>query len=66
MLPGKKRIGWPRAVGPAELTTLRRLVDEGISITEAARILKIARSTAYTALALKPVPCTVKTHPQSP
>jgi DNA invertase Pin-like site-specific DNA recombinase len=51
MLPGKKKTGRPRAVGPAELATLRRLADEGVSVTEAARILKISRSTAYAALA---------------
>ncbi|MEU6432411.1 helix-turn-helix domain-containing protein [Microbispora sp. NPDC046973] len=34
-----------------ELATLRRLVDDGVSITEAARSLKIGRSTAYTVLA---------------
>ncbi|MEV0407222.1 recombinase family protein [Actinoallomurus sp. NPDC050550] len=52
MLPGKKHTGRPRAVGPAELAMLRRLVDEaGVSVTEAARTLKIARSTAYAALA---------------
>lgn len=51
MLPGKQRIGRPRVLGPAELGMLRRLVDEGISVTEAARRLKIGRSTAYTALA---------------
>jgi DNA invertase Pin-like site-specific DNA recombinase len=50
MLPGKKHIGRPRAVGPAELATLRRLVDEGVSVTEAARTLKIGRSTAYDVL----------------
>lgn len=50
MLPGKKHTGRPRVVGPAELATLRRLVDEGASITEAARTLKIGRSTAYEAL----------------
>lgn len=50
MLPGKKRTGRPRAIGPAELATLRRLVDEGVSVTEAARTLKIGRSTAYEAL----------------
>ncbi|GAA0842477.1 hypothetical protein ACFQVD_09725 [Streptosporangium amethystogenes subsp. fukuiense] len=33
------------------MTTLRRLVDDGVSATEAARTLKIDRSTAYTALA---------------
>jgi DNA invertase Pin-like site-specific DNA recombinase len=51
MLPGKKKTGRPRVIGPAELATLRRLVDDGVSITEAARTLKIGRSTAYAALA---------------
>ncbi|WP_371779453.1 helix-turn-helix domain-containing protein [Streptosporangium subroseum] len=50
MLPGKKHIGRPQAIGPAEPATLRRLVDEGVSVTEAARTLKIGRSTAYDAL----------------
>ncbi|MEV8636192.1 recombinase family protein [Streptosporangium sp. NPDC051023] len=50
-LLGKKKTGRPRAIGPAELTTLRRLVDDGVSVTEAARTLKIGRSTAYQALA---------------
>ena len=54
MLPGKQRIGRPHAIGPAELATLRRLVDEGTSVTEAARTLKIGRSTAYAALAATP------------
>ncbi|MEU8364031.1 helix-turn-helix domain-containing protein [Nonomuraea sp. NPDC048882] len=47
MLPGKKKTGRPRVIGPAELATLRRLVDDGISVTEAARTLKFGRSTAY-------------------
>lgn len=51
MLPGKKKTGRPRVIGPAELATLRRLVDDGVSVTEAARTLKIGRSTAYAALA---------------
>ncbi|MEO3859827.1 hypothetical protein [Acrocarpospora sp. B8E8] len=51
MLPGKKKAGWPRTIGPAGLVTLRRLVDDGVSVTEAARTLKIGRSTAYEALA---------------
>lgn len=51
MLPGKKRIGRPHATGLAELATLRRLVAEGTSVTEAARTLKIGRSTACEALA---------------
>lgn len=41
MLPGTKKTGRPRAVGPAELARLRRLVDDGASVTEAARTLKI-------------------------
>ncbi|MGV9779838.1 recombinase family protein [Streptosporangium sp. NPDC003464] len=49
MLPGKKRMGRPAVIGPAELATLRRLVDDGVSVTEAARTLKIGRSTAYAA-----------------
>jgi DNA invertase Pin-like site-specific DNA recombinase len=51
MLLGKKKTGRPSVIGPAELDTLRRLVNDGVSITEAARTLKIGRSTAYTALA---------------
>ncbi|MEU4234420.1 recombinase family protein [Nonomuraea sp. NPDC026600] len=51
MLPGKKKTGRPRTIGPAELATLRRLVDDGASVTEAARTLKIGRSTAYAVLA---------------
>ncbi|MFI7132250.1 recombinase family protein [Nonomuraea sp. NPDC050153] len=51
MLPGKKKTGRPRVIGPAELATLRRLVDDGVSVTEAARTLKVGRSTAYAALA---------------
>lgn len=47
MLPGKQRIG------PAELAALRRLVDEGVSVTEAAHTLKIGRSTAYAALSAR-------------
>ncbi|MFI6803069.1 recombinase family protein [Streptosporangium canum] len=50
MLPGKKKTGRPRVIGPADLVTLRRLVDDGVSVTEAARTLKIGRSTAYAAL----------------
>jgi hypothetical protein len=38
-------------MGPAEFATLRRLVGDGVSVTEAARTLKIGRSTAYAALA---------------
>lgn len=51
MLPGKKKMGRPNVLGPAELATLRRLVGDGVSVTEAARTLKIGRSTAYAALA---------------
>ena len=51
MLPDKKHIGRPKVTGPAEITTLRRLVDDGTSVTQAARTLKISRSTAYAALA---------------
>jgi DNA invertase Pin-like site-specific DNA recombinase len=47
MLPGKQRIGRPRVAGPAETATLRQLVESGVSVTEAARTLKIGRSTAY-------------------
>ncbi|MEV0201260.1 recombinase family protein [Nonomuraea sp. NPDC050691] len=50
MLSGKKKTGRPHVIGPAELAILRRLVDDGISVTEAARTLKIGRSTAYAAL----------------
>lgn len=51
MLPGKKKIGRPHVLGPAELATVRRLVGDGVSVTKAARTLKIGRSTAYAALA---------------
>jgi len=38
--------------GPAEIATFRRrLVADGASVTQAARTLKISRSTAYAALA---------------
>lgn len=47
MLPGKKRIGRPSTVGPAELRQLQRMTGEGTSVTQGARILKISRSTAY-------------------
>ncbi|MEO3824348.1 recombinase family protein [Actinomadura sp. B10D3] len=53
LLPGKQRIGRPRVIGPAELAALRRLVDGGVSVTEAARTLKIGRSTAYAALSAR-------------
>lgn len=49
-LPNKKRTGRPRVVGPAETQALRALVDSGKSVTEAARTLKIGRSSAYAAL----------------
>jgi DNA invertase Pin-like site-specific DNA recombinase len=54
MIPGKQRMGRPRSVGPAEVAALRSLVDGGASVTEAARTLKIGRSTAYQALAALP------------
>jgi hypothetical protein len=50
-LPGKKHIGRPAVAGPVELAALRGLIADGKSVTEAARILKIGRSTAYAALA---------------
>ena len=50
MLLGKKHIGRPRVTGPAELATLRQLISDGTSVTQAARTLKISRSTAYAAL----------------
>ena len=50
MLPGKKNIGRPRVTGPAELAALRQLIRDGTSVTQAARTLKISRSTAYAAL----------------
>ena len=64
-MPGKKHIGRPcrrkliqfsdavdspSATGPAELAALRGLIADGKSVTEAACILKIGRSTAYAAL----------------
>jgi DNA invertase Pin-like site-specific DNA recombinase len=51
MLPGKKHIGRPAVTGPAELAALQGLIADGKSVTEAARTLKIGRSTAYAALA---------------
>ena len=36
--------------GPAELAALRDLISDGTSVTQAARTLKISRSTAYAAL----------------
>ncbi|MEV7010718.1 helix-turn-helix domain-containing protein [Streptosporangium sp. NPDC051022] len=48
---GARRRWRPLSGAPAELATLRRLVDDGVSVTEAARTLKIGRSTAYEALA---------------
>jgi len=50
MLPGKKHTGRPRVTGPAEIAALRQLVSDGTSVTQAARTLKISRSTAYAAL----------------
>ena len=37
--------------GPAELATLRRLLGDSASVTQAAGTLKISRSAAYAALA---------------
>lgn len=51
MLPGKKHIGRPGVIRLAELATLQSLISQGKSVTEAARTLKIGRSTAYAALA---------------
>lgn len=51
MLPGRRRIGQPHVLGPAELDILHRLVDESVSVTEAARRPKIGPSTVYGALA---------------
>lgn len=51
MLPGKKHIGRPAVTGPA---ALQGLIADGKSVTEAARTLKIGRSTAYAALAATP------------
>jgi hypothetical protein len=42
--------GRPRTIGPSEVETLRHLVDSGKTVTEAARTLKISRSSAYAAL----------------
>jgi hypothetical protein len=49
MLPGKQASSRPRVIGPAELTTLRRLVDEGVSVTEAARTLSRSNSAGQPA-----------------
>ncbi|TDD79045.1 recombinase family protein [Actinomadura rubrisoli] len=54
-LPSKKKTGCPTVIGPAELAALHRLVNDGVSVTEAARTLKISRSTAYATLAADPV-----------
>ena len=63
MLPGKKHIGRPTVIGPAELATLHKLIADGTTITEAARTLKIGRSTAYAALAVAtPKPQTRPSH----
>jgi len=55
MLPGKKHIGRPRVTGPAEIAALRQLISDGTSVTQAARTLKISRSTAYAALREHPL-----------
>lgn len=54
MLAGKKHIGRPKVAGSAEIAVLRRLVADGATVTQAARTLKISRSTAYAALASTP------------
>ncbi len=55
MLPGKKHMGRPRVTGPAEIAALRQLISDGTSVTQAARTLKISRSTAYVALRERPL-----------
>jgi len=55
MLPGKKHMGRPRVTGPAEIAALRQLISDGTSVTQAARTLKISRSTAYAALREHPL-----------
>lgn len=45
-------MGRPSVIGPAEPATLRSLVDSAPRSTEAARTLKIGRSTTYAALAV--------------
>ncbi|MGW4665529.1 hypothetical protein, partial [Streptosporangium sandarakinum] len=47
--PGARRRWRPLSGAPAEPATPRRLLDDGVSGTEAARTLKIGRSTAYEA-----------------
>ena len=64
MLPGKKHLGRPKVTGPAEITTLRRLVADGTSVTQAARTLKISRSTAHAALASPRQTCSQGAGPQ--
>ena len=49
MLPGKKRIGRPAPSARPSWRQLQRMTSEGASVTQAARILKISRSTAYAA-----------------
>ena len=55
MLPGKKHMDRPRVTGPAEIAALRQLISDGTSVTQAARTLKISRSTAYAALREHPL-----------
>jgi hypothetical protein len=40
MLPGKEHIDRPKVTAPPEIATLRRLVADGASVTQAARTLK--------------------------
>jgi predicted DNA-binding protein (UPF0251 family) len=49
---------WSKVTGPAEIAALRRLIDDGASVTQAGRTLKISRSTAYAALASTRSPVT--------
>ncbi|GII92190.1 hypothetical protein Ssi02_24210 [Sinosporangium siamense] len=42
MLPGTKRLGRPRAVGPVELAALRRMVPKTSTVTEAAHTRRAA------------------------
>jgi hypothetical protein len=47
ILPGKQKTGRPRTIATTEPATLRRLIEDGVSIIEAAHTLTIGRSTAY-------------------
>jgi DNA invertase Pin-like site-specific DNA recombinase len=60
MLPGRKHIGRPKVTGPAEIATLRRLVADGASVTQAARTLNLplhrVRRTRHHTLTRRKVP----------